>query len=77
VKSVAPKKGLRTARPAVLSVNEVVAPGSVGMWDFPDARLVGNRLVARGCDDVAGVANLVALLDDAVRGGLRTDFRSS
>ena len=75
VKSVAPRKGLRTARPAVLSVSAAVAPGSVGMWDFPDARLAGNKLVARGCDDVAGVASLLALLDDAVRAKLRTGFQ--
>jgi putative aminopeptidase FrvX len=75
VKSVAPRQGLRTARPAVFSVSEAVAPGSVGMWDFPDARLVGNRIVARGCDDVSGVASLLALLDDAVRARLRTGFQ--
>jgi len=75
VKSVAPRKGLRVARPAVFSVSGPVAPGSVGMWDFPDARLAGNRLVARGCDDVAGVASLIALLDDAVRKKLRTGFQ--
>jgi endoglucanase len=75
VRSVAPRRGLRSARPAVLSVREAVAPHSVGMWDFPDARLIGNKLVARGCDDVAGVASLLAFLEDAVRARLRTGFQ--
>jgi endoglucanase len=44
------------------------------MWDFPDPRIVGTRLFARGCDDAAGVASLVALLDEACRLRLRNGF---
>ncbi|NQU11127.1 hypothetical protein HQ590_10080 [bacterium] len=38
--------------------------GTVGMWDFPGCRFRGRRVVARGCDDVAGVAAVLCALHD-------------
>ncbi len=52
-----------------------VAPGAVGMWDFPDPVVSGNRLTARGCDDVAGVAGLLAFLDESLRSGAGREFQ--
>jgi len=50
-----------------IAVNSPVEPGAAGLWDFPDPKVAGARLYARGCDDVAGVASLMALLDEACR----------
>lgn len=47
-----------------LSSERPVPAGAVGMWDFPDPQVRGERLYARGCDDVAGVAALLCMLDD-------------
>lgn len=46
-----------------------VAPGSVGMWDLPDPGIRGPRIHARGCDDVAGAAAILAALDELHRRG--------
>ncbi len=55
----------RTARPEQVLVRVVgpVAPNSPGMWDLPEPLEAEGRVHARGCDDVAGVAALLALLD--------------
>ena len=52
-----------------VAVDEAIEPGSVGMWDLPDPEQVDGKLHARAIDDVAGVAALVALLDDLRRDG--------
>ncbi|BAM03764.1 hypothetical protein PSMK_16050 [Phycisphaera mikurensis NBRC 102666] len=52
-----------------VAVDEAVEPGSVGMWDLPDPEQADGKLFARAIDDVAGVAALVALLDDLRRDG--------
>lgn len=65
VRSTAPAHD--AARVATITVSGAVAPGAAGMWDFPDPRVAGTRLHARGCDDVAGAASLICLLDDACR----------
>ena len=44
-----------------------VPAGAVGMWDLPDPRISGKRIHARGCDDIAGCAALLASLDTLVR----------
>jgi putative aminopeptidase FrvX len=41
----------------------VPAAGCVGMWDLPACRIRGSRVVGRACDDLAGVAALLCLLD--------------
>jgi putative aminopeptidase FrvX len=58
----------RRVRSVVAAVRKDVAPGSVGMWDFPDPTVKGTRLYARGCDDVAGVAAIIAALDRLAAG---------
>ncbi len=45
-----------------IDVKGDVPPGSVGMWDFPDPRVRGERVLARGCDDVAGTAAVLSAL---------------
>lgn len=46
-----------------IRVAEPVAANSPGMWDLTDPVLRGDLVHARGCDDVAGAAALVALLE--------------
>ncbi len=46
---------LRVARP--------VPPQTPGMWALPEARERGGRVYARACDDIAGCAAMVALLE--------------
>ena len=62
------------ARPTRIEVTQPVEPGSVGMWDFPDPRMRGTRLYARGHDDVTGVAAIVSLLDTACRRKDQAEF---
>src|SRR5262245_23679714 len=55
----------RTARPeevAVRVAREVQAQ-SPGMWDLPDPFEKGGCVYARGCDDIAGCAAMLALLE--------------
>jgi putative aminopeptidase FrvX len=52
----------------VAAVPAKVAAGSVGMWDLPEPRVRGTRLSARSCDDVAGVAAILAAFDTLARG---------
>jgi putative aminopeptidase FrvX len=47
---------------ALIRVGKAVAPNSPGMWDLPDPVLKGDLVAARGCDDVAGCAAMLALL---------------
>ena len=54
-----------------VEVDEAVDPGSVGTWDLPDPELRDGKLYARAIDDVAGVAALIALLDELRREGAR------
>lgn len=56
-------RGRRRVQSVVVAVARDVASGSVGMWDFPDPTIKGTRLYARGCDDVGGVAAIMAALD--------------
>ncbi|MHC4089718.1 MAG: M20/M25/M40 family metallo-hydrolase [Planctomycetota bacterium] len=52
---------------AVIEVARPVPPGAPGMWDFPDASIRGNRVRARGCDDMAGAAAMVCCIEEVVR----------
>lgn len=51
---------------ALVEVSKPVAPGSAGMWDFPNPQVRSSRVYARGHDDIAGVAAIVCALDEAV-----------
>lgn len=55
----------QTSRPeeVLIRVRKPVEAGSPGMWDLPEPALRGDRVTARGQDDMAGVAAMVALLD--------------
>lgn len=44
-----------------------VALGSPGMWNIPDALIRGTQLHARACDDVAGLAGILCMLDEICR----------
>jgi len=57
----------RRVQEIAVEVNSPVVPGSVGMWDLPDPQIRGSRVYARGCDDVAGVAAILAAMDVVAR----------
>lgn len=50
-----------------------VPTAAVGMWDLPNPRITGKRIYARGCDDIAGCAALLASLDTLVRRRARAE----
>lgn len=63
------KRGSRTVvKNAVIDVPDHVTDGSPGMWDFPDPIVRNNRIYARACDDLAGVAAMLACIDELAAG---------
>jgi putative aminopeptidase FrvX len=48
---------------ATVIVRRAVKPGCVGMWDVGPAKLSGRRLRSRVCDNLAGAAAILAVLD--------------
>jgi endoglucanase len=52
---------------------DAVPRGAVGMWDFPDPQIKGDRIYARGCDDLAGAAAMLCAIDELVRSGRSCD----
>ena len=44
-------------------VKSPVKPDSPGMWHIKDAMIRGNRIHARVCDDIAGLAAIICMLD--------------
>jgi putative aminopeptidase FrvX len=67
-------RGRRRVKTADIEVQNPVARGAVGMWDFPDPVIRHQRIHARGCDDVAGVAAVLAAMDDLTGGRKPVDF---
>jgi putative aminopeptidase FrvX len=63
---VAEVMGRRRVSTAVIEVRRPLPAGAVGMWDLPDPVIRGSRIYARGCDDVAGVAAVLAALDELI-----------
>ncbi|QDV92248.1 exoaminopeptidase [Phycisphaerae bacterium RAS2] len=57
----------RPPRGVIARVSRPIAPGSPGMWGLPDARIRGNELHARVCDDIAGLAAVLCMLDEICR----------
>ncbi len=53
----------RIPQEALLRVSGPVEPESPGMWDLPEARERGGNVYGRDCDDMAGCAAMLALLD--------------
>lgn len=41
--------------------------GAIGMWDLPEPRIRGSRIYARDCDDIAGVASMLCMLETLSR----------
>jgi putative aminopeptidase FrvX len=70
-----PRSRFARVREAEIHVSRPVAPGAIGMWDFPDPRVRGRRIHARGCDDVAGAAAALACLDGLVQQGRDANVR--
>ena len=50
-----------------------VPPHTIGMWDLPAVRIRGDRLSARACDDLAGVAAILCAFDDVIASGKPAD----
>lgn len=48
---------------ALLRVERPVPPGAIGMWDLPDPVERDGNIHARACDDIAGCAAMLALLE--------------
>jgi endoglucanase len=51
----------------IAKVASDVAPGSPGMWAIPDAVIRDNKIHARACDDLAGLAAVLCMLDEVCR----------
>jgi putative aminopeptidase FrvX len=45
---------------------DAIPSGTLGMWDLPDARIKGKLFSARVCDDLAGAAAALCLLDELI-----------
>lgn len=65
--------GRRRVYQVDIAVSKAVPVGSLGMWDLPDPTVKGTVLHARGCDDVAGVAAVLAALDELTQRKEPTD----
>ncbi|HWE03531.1 MAG TPA: hypothetical protein VG326_14090 [Tepidisphaeraceae bacterium] len=51
------------ANGATLRVSKPVASGTPGMWDQGEGKFAGRRFLSRVCDDLAGAAAALAMLD--------------
>lgn len=73
ITKAAPVYGMigRTGRPeeVTIRVKREIEPNAPGMWNLPDARLREGIVRARGCDDVAGVAALLAMFQRLAKRG--------
>ncbi len=47
-----------------------VPPGSIGMWDVPAFSSRGGRISAVACDDLAGVAAILAAMEEIISRGV-------
>lgn len=74
VVNVRPVRGKRFLKVSLAGVKEKVPPGTLGMWDLPDAdvggkgKAKGTLFAARVCDDLAGVAAILCLLEELIAG---------
>ena len=48
---------------ATVSISRAVAPGSTGMWDVGPAKVRGRKMHSRVCDNLAGAAAVLMMLD--------------
>ncbi len=63
----------RVPEEALLRVSAPVRPGSPGMWELPEAFERTGNVYARDCDDIAGCAAMLALLQHLSRKKARAD----
>ena len=68
VKRVRQVKGKRTLPVELTGVKEKLKAGTLGMWDLPDATVRRGIFAARVCDDLAGAAAIVCLIEQLVAG---------
>ena len=54
---------------------EGVPPGSIGMWALPDAMTIDRLFAARVCDDLAGAAVGLYVLDELIARGAAVNVR--
>lgn len=57
----------KRARETVVRVKEPVAAGIAGMFDQGEGRTKGRRFLSRVCDNLAGAAAALAMLDDLLK----------
>jgi endoglucanase len=50
-----------------LRITRPVAPGSPGMWDQGEGRVKGKRFYSRACDDLAGAAGALTMIDQLAK----------
>ena len=50
-----------------LKCKEMVAVGTLGMWDLPDASVDGDIFSARVCDDLAGCGAMVCTMEELLK----------
>jgi putative aminopeptidase FrvX len=53
-----------TPKQVHVRVKSPVSPGSIGMFDVGEGRIVGRKFHSRVCDDLAGAAACLAMLDE-------------
>jgi endoglucanase len=61
-----PEAALRVDRVRV-KVSRPVPAGAIGMWDLPEPAIRGKRIIARDCDDMAGLAAILCALETLCR----------
>ncbi len=61
------RNGRKRVDTAVLDVRTAIPPRSIGMWNLPEPRIRDDRFHACACDDLAGVAAILACIDRLVR----------
>jgi endoglucanase len=64
IASVTAEAGGRRARAVRVKVQRPVRPASAGMFDQGTGRYRGKRFLCRCCDDLAGAAGALAMLDE-------------
>jgi len=64
VLTVKPNKKSRFLDVTLAAVKEKLPPGTLGMWDLPDAVIENGLFKSRVCDDLGGVAAIVCLFEE-------------
>jgi putative aminopeptidase FrvX len=59
--------GVDRVQTVVAEVKGEVPPRSIGMWDFPDPVIRGQRIHARACDDLAGAGAMLSAIEELCR----------